>query len=107
MRNVVDKSCRENQNTCFMTSTFFPKKSSLLLDSVVQTQNTLLEFHCKHGYVNMPQCYVIRTLSVLYYWSVICTFNWKFLFISCLLACYISSPSHPSTLFMCVGGQIM
>ena len=25
MRNVLDKSCRENQNTHFMFSKFFPK----------------------------------------------------------------------------------
>ena len=25
MRNVTDKSCKENQNTCFMFNNFFPK----------------------------------------------------------------------------------
>ena len=26
----------------------------------------LVTFHCKNGYTNAPQCYVIRTLSVLF-----------------------------------------
>jgi len=71
----------------------FLKKLSLLWDSVVQTQNALLHFHCKHGYVNVPQCYVMPTLSVLYYWSLIYAFNWNFLCISHLLAC-VTSPVH-------------
>ena len=30
-----------------------------------ETGNALLGFPCKNGYVNAPQCYVIRTLPVL------------------------------------------
>ena len=29
------------------------------------TQNELLRFHCNSGCVNAPQCYIIRTLSVV------------------------------------------
>jgi len=42
MRNVSDKSCRENQNTHFMFSNFFLKnKSCCLCDNV--------EKHCRTG----------------------------------------------------------
>jgi hypothetical protein len=34
MKNVSDKSCRENQNTPFMFNNFFLKKSCLLWDNV-------------------------------------------------------------------------
>jgi len=34
MRNISDKSCRENQNIHFVSSKFFPRKSYLLWDNV-------------------------------------------------------------------------
>ena len=34
---------------------------------------TLLFFHGNKGYANTPQCYVIRTLPVLFYTSVVCS----------------------------------
>ena len=43
---------------------FFPKIEPFV-DSVVQTQNALLHLHCKHGYVNMPQCYAYIVCLVL------------------------------------------
>jgi len=30
MRNVSEKSCLENQNTCFMFSNFFPHQSNAI-----------------------------------------------------------------------------
>jgi len=39
MRNVSDKSCRENQNTNFVFSSIFPKISQFFLDNV-ETHST-------------------------------------------------------------------
>jgi hypothetical protein len=93
MRNVSDKSCRENQNTHFVFSKFFPRKSCRLWDNVEKyyragqvtdgnikrrmrnahripkATNTHSEygitivFHYNNGCTNSPQCYT--TLSVL------------------------------------------
>jgi hypothetical protein len=89
MRNVSDKSCRENQNTFYM-QLFFPKTVSfeILWENMVEPgwpqmavwrmldnegyRHTLvlciacfLLFHGNRGYGNMPQWQVIRTLSLL------------------------------------------
>jgi len=55
MRNVSNKSCRENQNTNFMSINFFPRKSFRLRDNVEKLysqtvhrwQNTTAHAHCK------------------------------------------------------------
>jgi hypothetical protein len=90
MRNVSDRS-RENRNTRFICSSLFPK-SCLLWANVetccrtgqamrrygalvlhagflriqTHTQNIILHFHCNNGCRNAPECYVIRTLPVLF-----------------------------------------
>jgi hypothetical protein len=94
MRNVSDRSCTENQNTYFVfRNFFFLLKSYLLWDNVekccragqttddnmahahgmldtYKTTNThsgcviLFAFHYNNGWKNVPQCYVIRILSV-------------------------------------------
>jgi len=92
MRNISEKSCRENQNTHFIFSDFFQKsyclwdmlKNILELDRqhmtmwlmciecwVSKATNThseyiiLLIFHCNNGCMNTLQCYIICTLPVL------------------------------------------
>ena len=87
MRNVSNESCIENQNTYFMFSDFFPRKSCRLWDSaenVVESDGSqchnMAHARCmrdKHGYTNAhahahasgnncyangPQCHVIRVL---------------------------------------------
>ena len=90
MRNVSDKSCRENQNTQFMCNTFFPVGDSVKKygttrqatdDNVIRRMRftcwitkatdahaeyvTLIAFHGNNGYANAPQNYVTSTLQVL------------------------------------------
>jgi hypothetical protein len=94
MRNLSDRSCRENQNTYFMFNNFFFfRKSCLLWDNLEEfcsvgqnidrniirrmrlacwislqthTQNMQysLLFHGSNGYANASQFYLIRTLPV-------------------------------------------
>jgi hypothetical protein len=52
MKNVSDKSRRENQNT------YVHSKSCRLWHKVEKTQKVLLRFHCNNGYANAPQCSV-------------------------------------------------
>jgi hypothetical protein len=95
MRNVSDKSCRENQNTHCVFSTFFffskivpfmgtwknivqrgrpqmTKWRMRIACWIPKATNThtgcviLRVFQCNSGYVNAPQCYVIRTLPVFF-----------------------------------------
>ena len=42
-----------------------------MLDKATDTQNMkyLLLFHCNNGYSNAPECYIIRTLLVLFFSS--------------------------------------
>jgi hypothetical protein len=40
MKNVANKSCRENQNTNFILNKFFPRKSSRLSDNVEKCRKT-------------------------------------------------------------------
>jgi len=53
MRNVSDKSCRENQNTRFVFSNFFPRKSWPLWENVEEycragqaTDGNMAHAHC-------------------------------------------------------------
>ena len=93
MRNVSDKSCRENQNTYFMDSNFFFffQKSCLLWNNVekycravrpqlttqrmrvacwipkttkTQSEFVILIFHCYDGCTHAPNSYVIPTFSL-------------------------------------------
>jgi hypothetical protein len=102
MRNVSDKSCRENQNTHFMLNKYFSENFSvckIMLKSILRarqatddkiirrvrfacwiTKNTdtlskyiiLIVFPRQSGYANAPQYYVIPTLSVLF---IICLYK--------------------------------
>jgi hypothetical protein len=99
MRNVSDKSCRENQNTRFVFSNFF-WKSCRLRDKVesgaghrwrhgacvlhagyqslpTHTQNTQywLLFHYNNRCSNAPERYVIRTLAVFFFYNFSSTFT--------------------------------
>jgi len=94
MRNVSDKSCRDNQNTHFVFNDVFPKKLAvyqIMWENIVESgrpqmaiwrmrfvcwipkaTNThpgyvilILLFHCSCYYTNTPRCYVTRTLSVM------------------------------------------
>jgi hypothetical protein len=89
---VSDKSCRKNQNTRFMFNNFFRKSYRLWgnvekyfrarqatddntaqgfacwISKAVYTHSEyviLIVFHGNNGYVNAPQCCVVRTLPVL------------------------------------------
>jgi len=88
IRNVLDKSCRENKNTSYGQQTFFFRKWCLLWDNVrrycragQETDDKMAHSHCmldvsgqKTEYViiiafpltNAPQYYGIRTLPVLF-----------------------------------------
>jgi hypothetical protein len=95
MRNVSDTSCRENQNTHFVFSNFFSENRAFMRKRgknitkrgrpqvtiwrmcivcwMLKTTNThtqvvqyWLPFHSNNGRKNAPQCYVIRTLPVLF-----------------------------------------
>jgi hypothetical protein len=84
VKSVSDKICRENQNTCFMSSKFF--LIVLLWDNVKnnctdgqttrdntircmrtacwvykhnQNMSCLLLFHCHNSRISVPKCYVI------------------------------------------------
>jgi len=53
MRNVSDKTCRENQNTHFIFNNFFFRKSCRLRDNVAKyfttgqtTDDNVLHEHC-------------------------------------------------------------
>jgi hypothetical protein len=93
MRNISDKSCRENQSTHFMFSNLFFRKSCRLWDNVgkrcrarqardenvirrmrfacwitkstntLRICNTYCFFDGNSGYANARQCYVVRILS--------------------------------------------
>ena len=95
MRNVSNKQCRENWKTLLFSITFFPKivpfsdnlkkygRVSQTIDGDIIRRTTrfacwittatytyseyamLLLFHYNSGYVNAPQCHVIRTLPAL------------------------------------------
>jgi hypothetical protein len=93
MRNVSEKSCRENQDTYYMFNNFFSKIVPFMNyvekygtarqatdDNIIRRMrfacwipkitdtlricNTLL-FHGNNCHANAPQCYVIRALPVL------------------------------------------
>jgi hypothetical protein len=95
VRNVLDKSCRENQNTHIVCSITFSQRSPCLWDNVekygrarqatddsiicrrhfacciTKATNThsgvlvILLFQGNKGYGNAPQCYIICTLPFL------------------------------------------
>jgi hypothetical protein len=90
MRNVLDKNCRENQNTHFMFNNFFFfncviyekmwKKyhragqaiddslahvlhaGYLRLQTYTQNMQYLLPFHCNGGFTNVSHCCIIHML---------------------------------------------
>jgi hypothetical protein len=64
MREVLERSCRQNQNTRFILSNFY--SVYLAVYEITWGKNGLLRFHCNSGYANAPQLYVTRTLPVLY-----------------------------------------
>ena len=79
MRNISDKSCRENQNTYFVFSNFFPENLAIceimwknMEEPERATDNNTAHAFCMlaklgyTGFVNAPQCYVIHTLPVLH-----------------------------------------
>jgi hypothetical protein len=93
MRNVLNKSCRKNQNTHFCSIFFFFEncgvyeimwKNIVKSDKLPMTicrmrfvrripkainthsEYVILLFHNNNGYTNAPQCYVVRTLPVLF-----------------------------------------
>ena len=93
MRNVPNKSCRENQNTFYFQWPFSENRAvhEIMSENMVEPEKTriiwrvrvaywvskptrahthrnviLIGFHGNNGYVNAPQYYVIRTLPVLY-----------------------------------------
>jgi hypothetical protein len=70
MRNVSDKSCRENQNTYFMFNNVFPKSCCLgnnaeKCGTARQNMSYLLLLHGNNGYSKALLCYVTRALPVL------------------------------------------
>jgi len=97
MRNVSDKSCRENQNIHVYTITFFQNRAvyeitwkniaesdrpqmtiwqyALLatyqrLKTQAQNMYYSLFFDGNNGYTNATQCYIKRTLSFLFLFEV-------------------------------------
>jgi len=94
MRNVSNKSCRENQNPHFVSNNFFFSENravnGIMWKNIVErirpqmkirgmriacwilkATNTSLEyvilfFHCNNGRTKAPHCYVIRTVPVLF-----------------------------------------
>jgi len=59
-----------------MNGTMNIKSSDLYISTThTHTQNAWLCFHCSNVYTNAPQCYVIRTLSVVL----------NFLLVSCII----------------------
>jgi len=87
MRNVSDKSCRENQNTYFMFSNFFFENCAIygimwknivqpgkpqtmwcahIASWITKATNTwskyVILFHCNNCCMKVPQCYTIHTL---------------------------------------------
>jgi len=97
MRNVSDKSCRENQNTHWMFNKFFFSKNRFIYEItrkyaaetdrpwtiiwrmrtvcwITKAKDThseyvilILLFYSNNGYENTPQCCVTHTLLVLLY----------------------------------------
>jgi len=52
----------EKIKTHILCSIFFsPENRDIYEIMWGKTQNVFLRFHCKNGYANAPQCYVIRT----------------------------------------------
>ena len=117
MRNVSDKSCRENQNTCFIFNNFFLKivpfmrpcakilynrpghrkqygSSTLHVGYLwlqMQTQNavnTYCFFHCIISGTKSPQCYfTVHFLSCCYYSYFRCTTAIGAVFIHLYFSC--------------------
>jgi hypothetical protein len=62
MRNVSDRSCRENQNTTFMFNNVFPENRAayeVMWKNMVEATETHSEyiipfFHGNSGYANAP-----------------------------------------------------
>jgi len=61
MRNISDNNV-ERIKHLFFKNNFFPK-IVLSVRHCGKTQQALLRFHFKYGYANVPQCYVIWTLT--------------------------------------------
>jgi hypothetical protein len=59
MKNVLDKSCRENQNM-FYLQYFFPKMMPFKIMWAKKAQNAWLRFHYNNGYANALQCHVVN-----------------------------------------------
>jgi len=65
MRNVLDRKCRDNQNTHFAFNNFFPESRAVYETRGEIKQNALLLFHCNNDYAVAPPCYVIHTRPLL------------------------------------------
>jgi hypothetical protein len=93
MRNISEKQCRKNQSAYLSLNNFYSECPKVVLceimwgkngrarqatdDNIIRrmrfacwitkaTDAHLLLFHGNNGYTNAPQCYVIRTLPVLF-----------------------------------------
>ena len=82
MRNIFDNNCRENLNT-FYVQQFFSRNGTVNeimwknlvqpdISQITETTDTHLKYVTftalpgSNGYANAFQCYVIRTLSVMF-----------------------------------------
>jgi len=102
IRNVVNKSCRENQNTCFMTRTFFFKNWAFyetvwykhkmhccisIASMVMSTcHNVMLCVHCLSciiGFSSMPSTEIFSVFLIS--WHVTSPFHLIHPFYLCLL----------------------
>jgi hypothetical protein len=63
---MLEKSCRNNIKNTFIFNKFSENRA---IYEIIRgkTQNVLLRVHGNSGYTIASQCYVIRTLYVLFY----------------------------------------
>jgi ABC-type microcin C transport system permease subunit YejE len=52
---------------------------------VTQQRNEFLCFSCNSGYANAPQCYIVRTLPVLFKFDLVLSLFYVFSFVVCVL----------------------
>ena len=79
-RNVLDRSCTENQTTQSVSNNFFPPK-------IVPFMREFLRVICNSGYANALRCYVVRTLPVLR----VCVYLYVCMYVCMYVCVYIYS----------------